>query len=1770
MSLQTDFAVSPYWDDYNTSKNYYRVLFKPGVAVQARELTQLQTILQNQIERFGDNIFKRGTIIDGCSLIYHDSLPYIKIKDVETDNTPVNISQYDNLYLRNSSNVTAYIVKTVAGFESRSPNLNTLYIKYNSSGSDSNTSTFLADEILTVYEPSNQIFKMRVLDGSSSFSNTDYLEVVSAIAVQNSTGGSLFPAGAFSINNIIQNGVSNATIIEANTTANSEVLILKIKPLASDLKTANNVKWRFSNNESIRNANTANVATIVGVIGYGAKGSITTNALGKITSVSMTNNGSGYYYQPYVTASITSNSAISLSEISQVDIAPQNYLTTVTVANSAVSPVGTGYGITVDEGVIYQKGFFSRVERQLSIVNKYSNTNFTKSVGFFTEESIVDSNIDQSLLDNATGTNNYTAPGADRLKLDPVLYVLEKSDADANTEFLPIVEFSDGKPYKQNNRTVYNIIGDELARRTYEESGNYVLDQFILTTKDSSVFSDNNSVFKINIDPGSAYIKGYRVETTTNYTANVDKGVDTVNSPNSIIKIGYGNYIKIKQLGGIFQFNTGDVVDLYDTVSNYITTNAGATITASGNRIGQARMRSLILEEGEPGTQNAVYDLYLFDIVMDQGKNFSNVKSVFYNGTNKGIADVVLDVNNNANVIDSNNKSLMFKPLNALKYANNITYTYRSINQSKTANSTGFITLTPGVNEAFPYTGNLNSIEKKDFLVIPLGNYQSQTNATGTIAATTASANVIGSGGMNFVNEFKAGDFIKIANSTLSVVKQVSQIVNTSFMIMTSNVGSTITANCVLYFPKNVPISLTSRDTRSANVAANGQLTISLANTIANTTGFSSAANVAVIYNITANNINPAAKTSNRGVFARIKIANNVGGNTGPWALGISDVYRLRGVYVANGASQTKTFNSNTSIASNFISISDNPFANGDSILYTTPASNTVISGLANNTSYYVVYSNTSGLSLSTTRGGSNVSITASSLTENHNLAGSPTYFTENTYGVTDVTNNYYIDNNQKEDYLDISYLYKKPRTGASSSNDILLVKYDSFTTSAGIKTISSYSINDTANLATLFSSSNINTMEIPEVFGTDGGYFDIRDQLDFRPSSSNTIPLITDSSNTLIVNPVEPSNNTRFSSTEQMFPLPNSNLNVNITYYLARNDRVILDKNGNFVVVKGVPGALDVYPSEPKDSITLQYLRIPPYPSLPFSLSKDMVNIIDTKIANEKNGTRKDNFRILTPVDKDQRARIQTKNYRMSDLATLERRIKDLEYYVSFTLAETITKSRFIPSNINSAIDRYKFGFFVDPFTDYTFSDVENPEFWVNISDDLLKPKISELNLEFEFDALQNGDVAVDDNGLITLPYIEYELLSQNDATDNEPIDHNVTITTVTQSTAQIIESQKNKSRSDNPPYVYDEFNYTFSSLVGPAEIYLNSRDNNMAIEILQSVNQSGPWNLTTSSANAQAVTQADWEVKGISGLNDGRRFEHLGSLIRKSYGPVGGFLEDQHKVLWSHDPEAGLYYKIRVYKGKNHGASGSSGSYGYKLFYPTDTVTTSVMYVTDPTNFKYVGSTHSIQPSTFTLTMSYNNIPYEYGYIPYGIYVADAQKFNISITSLKPNTYHNFYIAGDDLTGKCKQIRSSTNNTTGLLSDSNGVLNFDFYYDAGIDESTSDIQQQYKLLASSAGSKIFTIKNVDSSSFSTGEIVLKFYTNLTPEIIGSYSNLNVPNNTNSYDYSSGFGTNVDYNTNSATPTYDENVTIRNWDGASAFVGNSNRKEFGDKNQIL
>ena len=89
MPLATNFNVSPYYDDYDESKGFYRVLFRPGYAVQAREVTQLQTILQKQVERYGKAMFKDGSKVLGGEVTLDTDVKSLKL---ETQQAGVNIN----------------------------------------------------------------------------------------------------------------------------------------------------------------------------------------------------------------------------------------------------------------------------------------------------------------------------------------------------------------------------------------------------------------------------------------------------------------------------------------------------------------------------------------------------------------------------------------------------------------------------------------------------------------------------------------------------------------------------------------------------------------------------------------------------------------------------------------------------------------------------------------------------------------------------------------------------------------------------------------------------------------------------------------------------------------------------------------------------------------------------------------------------------------------------------------------------------------------------------------------------------------------------------------------------------------------------------------------------------------------------------------------------------------------------------------------------------------------------------------------------------------------------------------------------------------------------------------------------------------------------------------------------------------------------------------------------------------------------------------------
>lgn len=142
-----DLNTRPYFDDFKEDSKFYKILFRPSFAVQARELTQLQTILQNQIKLHGDHIFKEGAMVIPGQMSIDMKVDYVKLSPTYLGESIVDyVSQFEGQTITNEGGLTAQVLKVVVA-EGDDPA--TLYVRYTNSGDDGVSKVFQPDEILT-------------------------------------------------------------------------------------------------------------------------------------------------------------------------------------------------------------------------------------------------------------------------------------------------------------------------------------------------------------------------------------------------------------------------------------------------------------------------------------------------------------------------------------------------------------------------------------------------------------------------------------------------------------------------------------------------------------------------------------------------------------------------------------------------------------------------------------------------------------------------------------------------------------------------------------------------------------------------------------------------------------------------------------------------------------------------------------------------------------------------------------------------------------------------------------------------------------------------------------------------------------------------------------------------------------------------------------------------------------------------------------------------------------------------------------------------------------------------------------------------------------------------------------------------------------------------------------------------------------------------------------------------------------------------------------
>lgn len=457
-----DFNQSPYYDDYSDEKHFYKILFKPGVAVQARELNQLQTIIKKQISRFGDHIFNTGSIVIPGSLNVDKNFNYVKLESLY-DSNAIDVSDFLNRpIIGQSSGVQAKVVLTAAAEDSDPP---TIFVKYLDSGTNNTTNVFQTGEVI------------QTNDGNT----TSYATVVSS------------------------------------------------------------------------------------------------------------------------------------------------------------SATGKCIGVTIDKGIFYIDENFVQVESQSIVLDKYLS-NSTYNFGLTVNESIVNYQDDESLLDPALGTYNSFAPGADRHKIDLILSKRETGNVISSDTFINLGKVVNGEVIElTNNRPGYNLLADELARRTYDESGNYTVDSFKLKVIEHLKTDLNPDGFLTSgeggdedyaiavLSPGKSYVRGYEVSTRSNKYLTFQKPRDLANVENSVVRTQMGNYVELGNSYGIPNFTTDlKEVKLY----NRYTSSQG---NISGNLVGTAKTRGYETFSGNVMQNDNIFTLFIFDVDMADGYTFDrDVKQIYH------------------------------------------------------------------------------------------------------------------------------------------------------------------------------------------------------------------------------------------------------------------------------------------------------------------------------------------------------------------------------------------------------------------------------------------------------------------------------------------------------------------------------------------------------------------------------------------------------------------------------------------------------------------------------------------------------------------------------------------------------------------------------------------------------------------------------------------------------------------------------------------------------------------------------------------------------------------------------------------------------------------------------------------------------------------------------------------------------------------------------------------------------------------------------------
>ena len=341
-----------------------------------------------------------------------------------------------------------------------------------------------------------------------------------------------------------------------------------------------------------------------------------------------------------------------------------------------------------------------------------------------------------------------------------------------------------------------------------------------------------------------------------------------------------------------------------------------------------------------------------------------------------------------------------------------------------------------------------------------------------------------------------------------------------------------------------------------------------------------------------------------------------------------------------------------------------------------------------------------------------------------------------------DVTDNYTLDNGQRDNIYDIARLYLKPGKPRATGSLEVNLSYFEHSDEGDFFSVDSYTDDLGTNYAAV-------PVYAPTSLASRDNQFDesviiqLRDCVDFRPVV-NTVGR-EESVISLLTPGVDAQGATNCRDTTfdgngfaPRIPVSGTQFQSDISYYLPRYDSLFLENTGALTLVEGKSEANPVPPADISNGIRLYDIFLPAYT---FSVKH---------ITNKK---------------------YNYKRYRMKDIASIEKRIDRIEDLVTLSILEQSALNMSVRDAV-TGLDRFKNGIVVDTFRDHSKGQVGTEQYRNSVdpkNSHLRSPHFTDqIELE-EFnqsDDNRAGDGYRNSNGIITVDYESVRMLQNPFAT--------------------------------------------------------------------------------------------------------------------------------------------------------------------------------------------------------------------------------------------------------------------------------------------------------------------------------------------------------------------------------------------------------------------